>query len=108
MPSLETPPQGYEESPVTQAGPVIYPMPINSRPEHDIPSSVPPEIPQPSTPGYTPGRAEEVAGTQNNDPTNLDPTPNGTEQNGGGNGSVVSQPGDNSPANPDQVLQTKL
>ena len=108
MPSLESLPQGSEGNPVTPAGPVVYPMPINSRPEYDIPGSVPPEIPQPPTPGYTPSRAEEVAGTQNNDPTNLDPTPDGTEQNSGGNGSVVIQPGNDAAANPDQVLQTKL
>lgn len=61
--------------------------------------------PQPPTPGYRPGNAEAVDATQHGDPTNLDPTPNGTEAPngapGGGAGSVVSQPGAGAQTNPE-------
>ena len=79
--------------------PADGPPPVDSQPPHHVKP----------TPGYKPGNAEAVDGTQHGDPTNLNPTPYGTEvpdsqqggkAPGGGDSSVVSHPGVAAPANP--------
>jgi hypothetical protein len=68
--------------------------------------------PQPGTPGYKPGNAEDIDKTQHGDPKNLDPTPHGTEvpdsmnggkAPGGGDSSVVTKPGEGAQDNPNHV-----
>ncbi len=95
------------ENPVasTTTTSTLHPPANGPPPEATIPPQTDTATP---TDGYVPGNAEAIDGTQNGNPTNLQPTENGTEvpgsQNGGfapggGDQSVIAEPSDSAPVN---------